>query len=258
MLATSHSICAVVPAAGRGSRLGGNIPKVFVPILPSLTVWDALHRQLVNVADRIVLVLSPQGNAYVAENREQLGEDRFRNTTISIQREPKGMGDAVFCVADEWRGCDVLLVVWGDQFNVSLQTLQECLRIHTAHPSPTVTLPLVSVANPYVEYVFDARQQLVAVRQSREGDACAPGGLADVGVFVLTGGDQLIDAWTRYQAGSLISRQTREVNFLPFLTYLSTNVGWSVLQYQSTNPAEALGINTVEDLTLARQILSCD
>jgi bifunctional UDP-N-acetylglucosamine pyrophosphorylase/glucosamine-1-phosphate N-acetyltransferase len=247
-------VCAVVPAAGRGSRLGAEVPKVFVPILPSLTIWDAVHGPLSRVADRIVLVLSPEGRAYLEKNRSGFRQESFDKTEIALQTAPLGMGDAIFGAANSWRADDDLLVVWGDQFNLSAETLAAGVELHAAQKKPALTLPVVRAPRPYVEYVFDSAERLVQIRQSREGDACEPGGFSDIGVFLLTGGETLIEEWQRYRAVCAPGSATGEINFLPFLVHLSTTAGWPVARYEADDPAEAVGINTPEDLAFARRL----
>jgi bifunctional UDP-N-acetylglucosamine pyrophosphorylase/glucosamine-1-phosphate N-acetyltransferase len=251
--ASRRKICALVPAAGRGTRLGADAPKVFVPLAPDVTIWNVLHHVLAPLADRIVLVLSPAGRAYADKNRGAFAAGSFDKTEIALQPEPLGMGDAIFGASDLWQEADDLLVVWGDQVNLSRQTLQLCLALHAAQVVPSVTLPVVRQKNPYVEYVFDG-DRLTQVRQSREGDACAPNGFSDVGVFLLRGGDALIAEWQRYRAAIAGGRVTGEVNFLPFLAHLSMVAGWPVNRYETNDPAEAIGINTPEELALAREL----
>jgi bifunctional UDP-N-acetylglucosamine pyrophosphorylase/glucosamine-1-phosphate N-acetyltransferase len=214
-----------------------------------------LRAKLTPIVDHAVLVLSPQGHEYVAARRAGFGADTFRHTSLGLQPAPRGMGDAVFCAADFWRDFDDILVVWGDQFNLSPQTLRACRQIHAALPQPALTLPLVWVPQPYVEYVFDAGGRLTQVRQSREGDFCTPNGFADVGVFLLSCGPPLLAEWHDYLARSGVGPLTREVNFLPFLAHLSLRAGWPVGRYETTDPAEAVGINTPADLAFARQLL---
>lgn len=252
---SARSLCAVVPAAGRGSRLGTGVPKVFVPLTPSLTIWDAIHARLAPFAGRIVLVLSPHGHDFVAANRAGFPPEKFSQTELALQPEPRGMGDAIFGAADCWSGFDDLLVVWGDQCNLSAATLQACLELHAAQKKPTLTLPLVRVPEPYVEYRFDSAGRLAEIRQSREGEACAPDGLADIGMFLLSGGEPLLEEWRRYRARGEAGSKTGEINFLPFLVHLSRNASWNTARYESPDPAEALGINTPEDLALARRLL---
>jgi bifunctional N-acetylglucosamine-1-phosphate-uridyltransferase/glucosamine-1-phosphate-acetyltransferase GlmU-like protein len=251
---TDHRICAIVPAAGRGTRLSADVPKVFVPILPDLTIWDAVRGRLSRLAVPIILILSPEGMSYRQNNPAAFHPESFDNTVVALQSSPLGMGDAIFSAADLWGEFDDLLIVWGDQFNLSLQTLGACIELHASHEKPALTLPLVRMPHAYVEYIFDSAGRLTQIRQSREGDACQPGGLSDVGVFLLSGGPVLIEEWTRYRKGCTIGSVTGEINFLPFLVHLSS-IGWPVNRYETNDPAEAIGINTPEDLAFARQLL---
>lgn len=248
-------VCAVVPAAGRGSRLGLAAPKVFTEIMPGFTIWDAVRRHLAPAVDQLVLVLSPDGHDYVAAHREDLRPGAFDRTVLGLQECPLGMGDAIFGAAGLWHDYDSILVVWGDQFNVSPHTYRECLVLHAALPKPALTLPVVRVAQPYVEYVFDAAGRLTVIRQSREGDVCTPGGFADVGVFLLSAGAPLLAAWRDYLARAPRGAATGEINFLPFLVHLSQRSGWVVGRHEASDPAEAVGINTPTDLAFARGLL---
>jgi bifunctional UDP-N-acetylglucosamine pyrophosphorylase / glucosamine-1-phosphate N-acetyltransferase len=248
-------LCAIVPAAGRGSRLGVDIPKVFVPILPDITIWDAVRGKLSQVADHLVLVLSPDGLTYLEKNRASFKSDSFAKTEIALQPTPLGMGDAIFGATEFWREYDDLLVVWGDQFNLSMQTLTACLELHANSEKPALTLPIVRMTKPYVEYVFNSDGQLDQIRQSREGDACEPNGFSDVGVFLLSGGPVLSDEWARFRAGANTGSVTGEVNFLPFLVHLSSQAKWPVNRYETHDPSEAIGINTPDDLAFARELL---
>ena len=252
---TGRRICAVVPAAGRGSRLGAEVPKVFVPIFPAVTIWDAIHAKLAPIVDHIILVLAPEGQAYLEKNGDFFKAGRFGGTEIGLQAAPLGMGDAIFGVAPLWSDYENILIVWGDQFNLSRVTLQACLELHFARKGPSLTLPLVRSENPYVEYVFDAAARLTQVRQTREGDGCEPGGFSDLGVFLLSGGTALREEWRRFREKAAPGISTGEINFLPFLAHLSMVAGWPVNRYETDDPAEAIGINTPEDLALARQIL---
>jgi bifunctional UDP-N-acetylglucosamine pyrophosphorylase / glucosamine-1-phosphate N-acetyltransferase len=248
-----RKLCAIVPAAGRGTRLGAEAPKVFMPLSPTATIWNVLHDALAPLADRIVLVLSPEGRAYTEKNRAAFPAESFEKTEIVLQPEPLGMGDAIFGSSDHWRDSDDVLIVWGDQVNLSPKTLASCLALHASQAGPHLTLPVVRQANPYVEYVF-TDDRLVQVRQSREGDTCTPNGFSDVGVFLLSGGEALLAEWQRYRAATAGGSVTGEVNFLPFLSHLSVVARWPVNRYETNDPAEAVGINTPEELALAREL----
>src|SRR5689334_16795046 len=53
-------ICAVIPAAGRGTRLGGTGPKILTRLSERHTIWSILYEKLSPLVDHIHLVLSPE------------------------------------------------------------------------------------------------------------------------------------------------------------------------------------------------------
>jgi CTP:molybdopterin cytidylyltransferase MocA len=251
---SDQRVCAVIPAAGRGARLGLDVPKVMLEIADGVTVWHLLYRRLSPWVAHLHVVVSPAGQARF--RRLAASEIRGGGVSVSVQDEPRGMGDAIFGAARHWRGYDAVLVVWGDQANLSPATVRRVVRDH-ARTIPAgrtgLTLPLVPMPDPYVEYELAGEGAgLRRVRQSREGDRCRPGGLSDIGVFCLSAAG-LVPAWARYLAGAAPGADTGEVNFLPFLPHLSQVDGWPVTVVRSADPQEARGINTREDLEFARQ-----
>jgi bifunctional N-acetylglucosamine-1-phosphate-uridyltransferase/glucosamine-1-phosphate-acetyltransferase GlmU-like protein len=174
------------------------------------------------------------------------------SVTVSEQVEPLGMGDAIFGAETHWSGFESILIVWGDQVNLSENTLRKV--IARSHPKQTIVLPLVRLSSPYVQY--DVRGDVLeGVRQAREGDTMDPTGLSDVGVFMLSVQD-LVPCWTRFAGQSALGTVTGEVNFLPFLPFLCREYGWRLRTVDVTDPIEARGVNTPEDLQFARERLS--
>ncbi|MEV0753109.1 NTP transferase domain-containing protein [Streptosporangium sp. NPDC050280] len=243
----SERVCAVIPAAGRGVRLGFGIPKIMVEIAGGVTVWHLLHRRLRSRTEHVHVVVSPEGEAPFRDlAAEEIGSGAV---SVSVQDEPTGMGGAIFGAAPHWEPYGAILVVWGDQANLSSATVR---RVVAAHREGGLTIPLVPMADPYVEYEV-AGSALVRVRQSREGDECRPGGLSDVGVFCL-GTDGLREEWTRYLRDAAPGAVTGEVNFLPFLPYLSQVADRPLTVVPVDDPGEARGINTQADLDFARRV----
>jgi bifunctional UDP-N-acetylglucosamine pyrophosphorylase / glucosamine-1-phosphate N-acetyltransferase len=240
-----------VPAAGRGSRLGGSLPKLLAPLGHGATVWSVLSRKLLAVTDHISLIVSPAGFAPLRAviERDGLGD----RVSLSLQPTPAGMGDAIFCGAPAWSRAAFVLVVWGDQAFVSVATLAQACAMHNGDAT-TIVLPLVEMARPYVEYQFDDGGRLGAIRQSREGDACSGYGSADIGTFVLSV-PGLMAHWCEYRATSSTGALTGEINFLPFLTWLAAR-GWAIKRLSVVDPREARGINTPEDLMFFQSIMN--
>ncbi|MES2471413.1 MAG: NTP transferase domain-containing protein [Pseudomonadota bacterium] len=235
-------ICAVIPAAGRGTRLGSDLPKILTPLTVTQTVWDILYAKLAPLVDHIHLVLSPEGEQAFAGYPAQVSH--------SVQPVPTGMGDAIFRGAPVWSNYDAILVVWGDQVFVSTDTLGRAITALN-NPRHQAVLPVTRMASPYVEYVFEG-ERLTRVLQSREGDATTPNGFSDVGTFLLaTGGLQ--PAWQTYLATVPRGSATGEINFLPFLPFLSTQ-GWRIEPLEVADATEARGINTPDDLDFFRKL----
>ncbi|WP_275200387.1 NTP transferase domain-containing protein [Bradyrhizobium sp. CSA207] len=241
--------CAVIPAAGRGTRLGLDRPKILASLNDDETIWSVLRDKVLEIVDRVHVVLSPDGEAVF--HAALKNDPRMDRISTSVQPRPIGMGDAIFGCYDNWSGAECLLVIWGDQVFVSPQTLSGALSLHAASPK-TVVLPVASLSQPYAEYVFGAEDTLIAVRQSREGDACAPNGWNDIGTFVLsvTG---LKPAWDAYLSRASLGETTGEINFLPFLPFLAGH-GWTVRRLVVTDAREARGVNSIDDMVFFRSI----
>jgi bifunctional UDP-N-acetylglucosamine pyrophosphorylase/glucosamine-1-phosphate N-acetyltransferase len=243
--------CAVIPAAGRGIRLGLDRPKILAPLNDNETIWSVLRRKLVAIVDHIHVIVSPEGEAVF---RDIVAADLDSGlVSVSIQPSPIGMGDAVFRGYSTWSRAKTIIVVWGDQVFVSEHTISAALSLHACHPN-TVVLPLVKLKKPYVEYVFDRTGKLVKVLQMREGDLCNPGGSGDVGTFVLST-DGLYFMWKQFLAMGVRGAATGEANFLPFFPFLASK-GWDIHPLQVSDGNEARGVNSPDDLIFFRTLFA--
>jgi bifunctional UDP-N-acetylglucosamine pyrophosphorylase/glucosamine-1-phosphate N-acetyltransferase len=238
------TICAVIPAAGRGTRLGLDVPKILAPIGDDCTVWTLLRDGLTGCAGHIHVVVSP-ASLDVLRSVVTAGPHQDR-ISVGVQERPLGMGDAIFGASGVWMNFSHLLVVWGDQAGLSSGTLRRAIALHASGSGPRCTLPVVEAERPYVQYVI-RNGSLECIRQAREGAAVDDRGFSDVGVFLLEV-EGLHDAWRQYAQIAVAGAVTGEVNFLPFLAYLSQQCGWRFETVPVADATEARGINTREDL----------
>ena len=239
-------IHGVIPAAGKGSRLGMGIPKFLVPIKRNITTLDLLRRRFEPYVTHTHLITAPEARSLL---------DLRSNESIYVQRRAQGMGDAVFCAREGWmNAADAIAIVWGDQALLSEQTVRHAIRMHQSSVSRQATVPLAHVVLPYVDYIISPNSgNLQSIRQSREGDKCRKSGISDVGLFIVST-NGLYDAWNNFNKVCCRGNLTGELNFLPFLLYLTKN-GWRFQSFKVPNSKEARGINTSADLAFVRQNL---
>lgn len=248
---TKCRVCAVIPAAGRGTRFNYNKPKILTEVLEDKTVWDILYEKLSPIVDKIHVVLSPESfNLF----EKKLANNNMPNSvSTSIQKAPIGMGDAIFGAFDFWKNYENILIIWGDQVSVSVKTLEETIDYHFLSTGRSMIIPTAYVSEPYVQYIFNNDfSELLNIKQTREGEICDERGYADVGVFCLST-SKLKDEWEEFLMTQHRGKLTGEINFLPFLTYLSKEKSWSLQNIKIDDPTETRGINTLQDLFFFRK-----
>jgi bifunctional UDP-N-acetylglucosamine pyrophosphorylase/glucosamine-1-phosphate N-acetyltransferase len=229
----------VIPAAGRGARLGGPVPKVLVPVngRPMLHHLLALHGPYVA---RVVVVVGPGA-------RGQVGEWLTEQTVpadIAVQPEPTGMLDAITIGMDAAGPgpAERVWITWGDQVGVQSATLD---RLSAVEAHADLALPTVWREAPYIHLSRGPDGRIVSVLQRREGHAMPPRGESDMGVFSLS--SRAARAWLpAYAREAPLGDATGERNFLPFIAWAAAR--GPVATCTPLDPMEAVGINTPEDL----------
>jgi len=240
---------AIIPAAGVGSRLGYNHPKILYPLL-GRPILDWLLDSLASVVSQYVFILSPSGYEEVKPFLEIRLAGRYK---VVIQELPTGMGDAVL-LAECAVSTPYTLVIWGDQVTVASKTLRACATLHQSRSNATLTLPSLLRDNPYIDLIRDSQNLLVGVNQAREGEIKNKQGENDCGVFLFTS-KQLFEILSiarheRYGIGD----HTFEFNLLPTLPRFESGVG-SVCTVRIHNINETLGVNTIEEAHFVEKIL---
>jgi 2-C-methyl-D-erythritol 4-phosphate cytidylyltransferase len=98
------AVTALVPAAGRGVRLGAEVPKAFVALCGRSLLWRAVHGLLESgCIDEVVVAVAAEDAGHAAD--ALAGVDRVRFVTGGAQRS-----DSVRAALDAVPGIDVVLV----------------------------------------------------------------------------------------------------------------------------------------------------
>jgi bifunctional N-acetylglucosamine-1-phosphate-uridyltransferase/glucosamine-1-phosphate-acetyltransferase GlmU-like protein len=240
----------IVPAAGRGRRLGASVPKALVPVAgrPMLERVLALHAPTVN---RVVVVAAPDAHAAF----EQFAAGCALPVDLAIQREATGMLDAVLqarALVLAARPARVL-VSWCDQIAVAPGTIARLAARTSAPDAPALAFPTFILDTPYIHFDRDGSGRIVGVRQRREGDTMPERGETDLGLFDLSTqayGDEL----PRFASAAVPGSGTGERNFLPFIPWLAARQQVETVAGESA--IESLGINTPDDLQVVEHFLA--
>ena len=229
----------VIPAAGKGTRLGYERPKVLYPVAGRMILEWLVDLFLPLVGGQIVFVVSPTGRQEVEQEARRL-TDRVR---IVVQETPTGMGDAVEVGLAAVTTLHTA-VAWGDQVALRRASVAAVMRIHAGPLAPAVTFPTVEREQPYIHFERDADGRISALRQAREGDPMPARGESDTGYFCFvtqTLRELLAESRSRGQRGA----GTGEFNLLPVLVAAARSR--VVLTPQVMMREETVGINAAPD-----------
>lgn len=232
---------AVIAAAGRGSRLGFDLPKILFPVA-GRTILDWLLDLLLPCCSTAIFVLSPDGRRHVEPELERRAPGRYR---IAIQENPTGMGDAI-AIGLEQVTAPFAAVIWGDQVAIRPASINAILRLHQGMIEPAMTIPTVLRPDPYIHFERDAAGRICGLLQAREGDALPALGESDAGFFCFRA-DTLRDLLARMRRDeSVFGARTGEFNLLPVIPYAAA-AGLGVLTPQLMEIEETVGINSPAD-----------
>jgi bifunctional UDP-N-acetylglucosamine pyrophosphorylase / glucosamine-1-phosphate N-acetyltransferase len=231
----------VVPAAGRGSRLGSSSPKALVAVngRPMLAWLGELYASYVQ---RVVVVASREATAEVAVCARELP----RPATVVEQPQPTGMLDAILIGTSALADAppERVWVTWCDQVAVHVDTVQ---RLAASEGDSALTLPVVARDTPYIHFDRDEQQRIVGVRQRREGDVMPENGESDIGLFSMSA-DVAFGELPRFAATVTPEGATGERNFLPFIPWMAQR--GDVRTFAAAHAMEAVGINTPGELAM--------
>jgi len=237
----------LVPAAGRGSRLEFDQPKVLFPVA-GRPILEWLLDFLMPTCSRVVLVLSPSGRQVVEDylaghHPAEYAAGRFR---IALQEVPRGMGDAVE-VGLQAVETPHVAIVWGDQVALRRSSVEACLSEHESSPAqPALTFPTLWRERPYIHFGRDSEGRIDSLLQAREGDKMPERGESDTGFFCGRAETVRSLLTELRQAPAMKGSATEEFNFLPVIP-LAARQGRTILTPSVVTLEETMGVNSRED-----------
>jgi len=175
-------LAAVVLAAGRGTRLKSDRPKVLHEIAGRTMLGHVLGSLAPARPKRIVVVVAPDMDdvARAAEPH-----------SIAIQRQPRGTGDAARAAQSALENfAGDVLVLYGDTPFLSAATIRRLVRARRARTNPAVVVLAFRPKDParYGRLVLDAAGRLVEIVEHADATAEQSRiGLCNAGMMAIDG-----------------------------------------------------------------------
>ena len=164
MTTSPRGLSAIILAAGKGTRMKSQLPKVLHPLCGRPLLDYPVAAAFEAGADQVVVVTSGQPEI-AAALEARYGADRIR---VAVQDPPRGTGDAVR-VGLQAVERDRTLILYGDTPLLRAQDLKELLDALEA-PGQELSLltALLEAPSGYGRIIRDARGAIVEVREDRD------------------------------------------------------------------------------------------
>ena len=162
----------VIPAAGLGSRLGADVPKLLVPV-GGMPMIDRLERLYKEVVSRIVLIVHPSFEAAV---RQHVGRWADAGRTASSRASRPACSTRSCSPRTRYvpAAGDGVWITWCDQVAVHPSTVRTLAETSAANPEAALVMPTVATASPRTSiWSGDDGGRILRVLHRREGDAHA-------------------------------------------------------------------------------------
>lgn len=226
---------AVIMAAGQGTRMQSELPKVLHPLLGRPMLVYALEATRAATSEAPVVVVGHGAEAVQAALQGTIGQQ----ARYVLQEQQLGTGHAVHQTAALLRGqADLVLVIPGDLPLLSASTLQQLVAAQQNHSGPITMLTLVTQqARGFGRILRDAGGDVLAIVEEA---VAAPEQLAiqevNVGVYCF-------QADWLWQALSEIELSPKGEYYLTDLVEIAVKAGLPVQALLLEDPAEGVGIN---------------
>jgi len=235
---------ALILAAGKGTRMKSELPKVVHPILGKPMATYVIEAVRAVGCDKITLVTgykSEMVNAAVADK-----------SILSVEQPQQlGTGHAVQCFAKQLETPpENLLVVCGDTPLISVSTLREMIELHTKQ-KPAITMMTLAMEKPgNYGRILRKDGKVCAIREARD---CSPAELevneVNLAVYLFDGDFLMKNIF------ALTSNNQQGEYYLTDLVEMAVTQNLPVISCLEKDESSTLGINSRQHLAQVSSIL---
>jgi bifunctional UDP-N-acetylglucosamine pyrophosphorylase/glucosamine-1-phosphate N-acetyltransferase len=241
----------IILAAGKGTRMGSELPKVLVPVQGKPMIHYLMEAVMASAVDsRPVVVVAPWNKDVISESLNSYDLD------YAIQDQQLGTGHAVACarsfVGDEY---DNILVLYGDQPFLQASSIKS---FADSEPQP---LTVVSTLLPDFENWHHNFFHLGRIARNDQGKVCGIVEFKDASdqekeIREINLGFMCFKKnWLFSNIDSLKDNNNAHEFYLTDMVKIAFQQGHEVKTI-NVEPREAMGINSKEELAIAEGLVS--
>lgn len=226
----------VILAAGKGSRMRGQYPKVLQLLAGRPLLWHVMQAAAALNPQSICVVIPPDQHELIEHTLSQ--EKNIPHVTYAYQDPPRGTADAVACALPHVGESEGVLILYADVPCVDVPALEQAISAAQAHEVIWFT---AQISNPtgYGRIVRNAQGSVQCVVEEKDADE-ATRAVCEINtglVFVPTA--FLKSALPRIQA-----HNAQGERYLTDLMAMALEEGLAVRTHRLTDPLCVQGVNT--------------
>ena len=234
----------IIPAAGKGSRLGFSGPKILFK-LNGESILKHICSRTIEQYKKVIIVASPEGKESVEAEINARG---WNSIFIVEQKKPLGMADAVLCGLKNVE-TKYVAVQWGDQPFISRETIQRTKEKMLNLDLP-ICFPTMKVENPYIYIQRDTKNMISEIYEFRENPSFFKDkkiGEKDIGYFLFktTFLSKILNK--NLTNSKCYGSETGEYNLIPQIVEMAKLVEFNIT-VECLNELEEIGINSHDDV----------
>ncbi|PIX62404.1 hypothetical protein CO057_04690 [Candidatus Uhrbacteria bacterium CG_4_9_14_0_2_um_filter_41_50] len=242
----------IILAAGKGKRMGSDIPKPLVEIAGRPMVRHLLDSVADSEIDeRPIIVVAP-------DNLTQFNEIcSDRDCDYTVQDEQLGTGHAVMSARDAASTAENILVLYGDHPFISAETIHELNDLHESEDSmiSMITTKVPNFKGKYKNFerwgriIRDDTHRIIAIREAKDATE------EELAITEINPALFAFNAeWLWEHLPEIKNKNASKEYYLTDLIEIAIEEGHDIVT-ATAEPFEVVGVNTREELEAAEELL---
>lgn len=243
-MSDKNTLTVIILAAGKGSRMKSDLPKVLHPLAGMPMIAHVFSQAQKLNPEKIVLVVAPGMDDV---------RDAVPSAEIAIQHNPQGTGHAVMAAQDHLKNTGDVVILYGDTPFLSADILQKMVATRRTQKAA------LCVAGFHAETKDHAYGRLIVdgdrvTRIVEHGDATPE----QKAINLCNGGVMVVDgSCLKDLLGQIQPNNAQGEYYLPDLVDIATAQNLTAV-YMIVEEHDVMGINSRNELAQAEQILQND